>query len=89
MSRTTWQETFRESPRLASIQSVFRLIGEKPEVTVNEIWAKANRVMQDLNAEERNGLPAFVKAALVEREPVRTAPLPISEGFAGESLRRG
>jgi hypothetical protein len=76
MSKTAWQETFRDSPRFAAIQSVFKLI-EKPEVTVNEIWAKANRVMQGLNGEERERLPAFVRAELVNSEPVRVSPLPM------------
>jgi hypothetical protein len=43
MSKTTWQETFRHSPRYAAIKSVFAFI-EKPSVTVNEIWAKAGQV---------------------------------------------
>jgi hypothetical protein len=76
MSKTTWQETFRGSPRFKAIESVFKLI-EKPDVTINEIWAKANRVMRDLNGEERDRLPDFVRAALVDREPVRTVPLPM------------
>jgi hypothetical protein len=69
MSKTTWQETFKDSPRFAAIQSVFKLI-EKPDVLVTEIWAKANRVMIDLNAEEREMLPALVRAELKNREPV-------------------
>ena len=75
MSETTWKETFRDSPRFAAIQSVIKLI-EKPDATVGEIWAKAGRVMQGLNGEERDRLPAFVRSALVDREPVRTVPNP-------------
>ena len=74
MSRTTWTETFRDSPRFEAIQSVFKLI-EKPDALVTEIWAKANSVSQSLNSEEREKLPRFVKAELVDREPVGTAPL--------------
>ena len=70
MSKTTWQETFRDSPRLTAIQSVFKLM-ERTDVTVNEIWAKTSKVMQDLNAEERARLPDLVRAKLVDREPVR------------------
>ena len=73
MSKTTWQEQFKDSPRFAAIQSVFKLI-EKPDVLVTEIWAKANRVMQNLNAEEREALPALVRSALVDREPARVGP---------------
>jgi hypothetical protein len=46
----------------------------KPDLTTNAIWAKANRVIRDLNAEEREKLPDFLKAALVDREPVRVGP---------------
>jgi hypothetical protein len=67
---TTWAETFRDSPRFAAIESVFKFI-ERADVTIDQIWTKANRVMRDLNAEERDRLPAFVRAALVDREPVR------------------
>jgi hypothetical protein len=70
MSKTTWQEVYRDSPRYAAIQSVFKLI-EKPDVLVTDIWAKANRVMIDLNGIEREALPALVRAALVDREPIR------------------
>jgi hypothetical protein len=73
MSKTTWQETYHGSPRYAAIESVFELI-KKPTATVNEIMAKMNRTMQNLNGEERDKLPAFVKAALVDREPVRSGP---------------
>jgi hypothetical protein len=76
MSKTTWQETFQDSPRFAAIQSVFKLI-EKPTATVTEIWAKANRVMQNLNGLERDRLPDFVRAELVNREPVRVGPPPM------------
>ena len=69
MSQTTWTETFRDSPRFEAIQSVFKLI-EKPDALVTEIWAKANSVSQSLNGEERENLPGFVKAELVDREPV-------------------
>ena len=65
----TWLTEFKQSPRYAAIQSVFKAI-EKPDVTVNEIWAKVSKVMQDLNAEERERLPAFVRAELKNREPV-------------------
>ena len=54
---------FKDSPRYAAIESVFEPI-EKPDVLVTDIWAKANRVMIDLNGEEREKLPAFVRAAL-------------------------
>jgi hypothetical protein len=73
MSKTSWQEVYRESPRYEAIAGVFKLI-EKPNALVNEIWAKANRVMVDLNGEEREKLPAFVKTALADREPVRVGP---------------
>jgi hypothetical protein len=76
MSKTTWQQTFQGSPRYAAIESVFKLI-DKPNVLVNEIWKKVGEVSQTLNADERDRLPAFVRAALVGREPVRTAPLPM------------
>lgn len=36
MTTTTWLDAFRDSPRIADIQSVFNLI-EKPTATVNEI----------------------------------------------------
>jgi hypothetical protein len=68
--KTTWREVFKDSPRLKAIESVFKLI-EKPDLTVNQIWARANLVIRDLNAEERERLPDFIKAALVDREPVR------------------
>jgi hypothetical protein len=70
MSKTTWQETFRDSPRFTAIESIFELI-KKPDLTTSQIWTRANRVIRDLNAEERERLPDFVKAALVDREPVR------------------
>ena len=76
MSKTTWQQAFHGSPRYAAIASVFALI-ERPDVLVNQIWKRANEVSQTLNSEERDALPAFVRAALVNREPVRTAPLPM------------
>lgn len=76
MSKTTWQDTFRDSPRLKSIESVFKLI-EKPTATTNEIWKRTNEVTQALNAEERDQLPAFVRAELKDREPVRTVPNPM------------
>jgi hypothetical protein len=77
VGKTTWQETFRHSPRFAAIESVFKLI-ERPDVTVNEIWKKANNVMKNLNGEEREKLPDFVRSALVNREPVvrSLAPMP-------------
>jgi hypothetical protein len=49
---------------------VFKRI-EKPDVLVTDIWAKANKVMISLNAEERQSLPEFVRAELENREPVR------------------
>jgi hypothetical protein len=70
MSKTTWQETFHDSPRYAAIASVFALI-DKPDVLVNQIWKRTNEVTQTCNAEERDALPGFVRAALVDREPVR------------------
>ena len=41
-----------------------------------EIWGKANQVMKDLNAEERDRLPGYVRAALVDREPIKVGPPP-------------
>ena len=41
MITTTWFDAFRDSPRIADIQSVFNLI-EKLTATVNEIWKKTN-----------------------------------------------
>jgi hypothetical protein len=71
--KTTWREVFNDSPRFTAIESVFKLI-ERRDLTVNEVWTRANRVMRDLNAEERDRLPDFLKAALVDREPVRAGP---------------
>jgi len=55
---------------------VFKLI-EKPELTVNEVWAKVSKMMQGLNAEERERLPDFVRAALVDREPMKVGAPPM------------
>ena len=55
---------------------VFALI-DRPNILLNDIWKRTNEVSQTLNADERDRLPGFVRAALVNREPVRTAPLPI------------
>ena len=71
--KTTWREVFNDSPRFKAIEGIFELI-KKPDLTTNAIWAKANRVIRDLNAEEREKLPDFLKAALVDREPVRVGP---------------
>jgi len=73
MTATTWKEVYRDSPRYAAIASVFREI-ERPAATIDLIYAKMGRVMMDLNAIERDALPALVKAALVDREPVRVGP---------------
>ena len=74
--KTTWREVFKDSPRIAAIESVFKLI-ERPDLTVNAIWAKANLLMRDLNGEERDRLPDFVKAELINRESVRVGPPPM------------
>ena len=64
MSKTTWQETFR-APRFAANPERLQVYGT--DVTANEIWGKANAVMKELNGEERDALPAFVKAELADR----------------------
>lgn len=76
MSKTTWRETFKDSPRLKAIESVFRLI-ERPDATIETIWAKTGKVMTELNALEREALPAFVRAELKDREPIVTVSHPV------------
>ena len=70
MSKTTWQETFRDSPRYAAIESVFKLI--KTDALVTEVYSKMGRVMVDLNFIESDALPALVKAEL-KNSPSRRA----------------
>ena len=65
---------------------MFKLI-DKPNALVTDIWAKANRVMIDLNGIEREALPAFVKAALVDREVILAGPPPTRWGNSLVSLR--
>jgi hypothetical protein len=67
--KTTWSELFADSPRLKEISSVFKEI-DRPEATIDQIYAKMSAVMPRLN-DKRNALPPLVKAALVGREPVR------------------
>ena len=38
MSTTTWQEVYRDSPRIKEIEAVFAFIAN-PNVTVDQIWA--------------------------------------------------
>lgn len=76
MSKTTWQKTFRGSPRFKLIAHVFALIDDST-ATINLIERRMNRVMQGLNSEERDRLPALVREKLVNREPVRVAPVPM------------
>jgi hypothetical protein len=38
MSETTWQDVYRDSPRIKEIEAVFAFIAN-PNVTVDQIWA--------------------------------------------------
>jgi hypothetical protein len=44
---TRLAEEFKGSPRLAAIESVFKLI--ETDAPTSEVWAKASRVMHNLN----------------------------------------
>ena len=57
---------FADCPRFKAIDGVFTLIASG--APANECWAQANKVMQNLNDNERERMPDLVKMALKERD---------------------